>query len=258
MSAAPQPALFEGKEIEIPKTLYVPPAAMRVLLDSFEGPLDLLHYLIRRHNMDILDIPMAELTKQYLDYVDRIVGSELELVADYLLMAATLIDIKSRMLVPQPESEEEEEVEDPRAALVERLLQYARIKGAAGHIAGLPIQGRDCFAAQVPRPSMGTVSPRIGCRMLLLALLRIQERAEAARELQIQADGFSVREAMAHMMLRLREAKNWVFTKLIGAQHASRARVGAMFVGVLQLAKDQLVHIDQRSSGEIVIKTRRH
>ncbi|MBF2734587.1 MAG: segregation/condensation protein A [Betaproteobacteria bacterium AqS2] len=257
MSDAIQPALLEGQEIEAPKSLYIPPAALRVMLASFEGPLDLLHYLIRRNNMDILDIPMVELTQQYLEYVERIVASELELVADYLLMAATLIDIKARLLTPQPKAAaDDDEVEDPRAALVERLLLYSRIKGAAAHIAASPIQGRDCWAAQVVRPRMPAVDPRISCRMLLQAQLRIDERAEAVRALTLQADGFTVREAMAHVMAKMREAGEWAFARLLGARLASRARASAVFVAALQLAKDQLVRIDE-SGGGIVIRARR-
>ena len=252
-------AVIDGKPItEIPKSLYLPPAAMRVMLDTFEGPLDLLHYLIKKNNMDILNIPMVELTKQYLAYVDKIVASELELVADYLLMSATLIEIKSRMLLPQKEQLADEEVEDPRAALVERLLVYSKIRGAANHLAQQDIYGRDFWHGKINKPSMAKVKPRISCRALLNALFNIQERKEAIAEISFTVDNFTLREAMAHVMLKFRQAKDWLFTKLVGSNHATKARIGTIFMAALQLAKDQLVSLKQINDKEIQIIVRDH
>src|SRR5206468_1729571 len=134
---------------QMPADLYIPPEALSVFLEAFEGPLDLLLYLIRRHSLDILDIPMAELTRQYMEYVEMMRTTQLELAAEYLLMAAVLIEIKSRMLLPRPPREEEAEADDPRAELVRRLLEYERMKKAAANIAEIPVAGRDFSVVRV-------------------------------------------------------------------------------------------------------------
>ena len=249
-------AVVDGKPLsEMPSSLYVPPSAMRVLLENFEGPLDLLYHLIRKENMDILDIPMAELTRQYLAYVDQIVDTEMELVADYLLMSATLIEIKSRMLLPQPEEEEQEE-EDPRAALVQRLLEYSRIKGASESLKGRGFVGRDTFLASVARPEMGVVKPRIGVRPLHLAMLAVLDRKRMSAGLEYSVDEYTVREAMAHVMLCFRSASEWLLTGMVGASKATRSRLGTFFVASLQLAKDQVVRLRQKDESDLVVELR--
>ena len=246
-------AVVDGEPVvEMPRSLYVPPSALRILLEQFEGPLDLLHHLIKKDRMDILDIPMAELTKQYLAYVDSIVDTEMELVADYLLMSATLIEIKSRMLFPQPEDETIEE-EDPRAQLVERLLEYAKIRGAAEKIREWPMLGRDTFIASVPRPSMARQKPSVGPRELMLAMLAVSERRRISTELTFAADTYTVREAMAHVLIRIRGTSRWLFTKLMGSEHSSRSRIGVFFLAALQLAKEQLVRLEQKNEDELVV-----
>ena len=255
MSEAPL-AIVDGKPLtEMPKSLYVPPAALRILLEQFEGPLDLLHHLIKKDRMDILDIPMADLTKQYLAYVESIVETEMELVADYLLMSATLIEIKSRMLLPQPEEDDGEE-EDPRAQLVERLLEYAKIRRAADRLGVWPMLGRDLFIAKVARPRMAAVKPRVGGRDLLLAMLAVSERRRISTELTFATDSYTVREAMAHVLIRMGKARQWLFSRLLGSSHSTRPRIGVFFLAALQLAKEQLVHLEQKDEGELTVTQR--
>lgn len=254
-SSAPV-AVVSGKPLlALPTSLYVPPDAMQVFLASFEGPLDLLHYLIRREQMDVRDIPMAELTKQYLTYVDDIVANQLELAADYLLMSATLIEIKSALLLPVPE-EQEEEAEDPRAALVERLLRYSRISKAAQELRGRAVVGRDLWHAKITLPNRRASKPRIAVQHLHMALLGVMERKKLATEFEVNSDTYSVREAMAHLFVRLRTTGNWLFSRLLGEQHATKLRVGMFFQAVLQMAKEQLVHIEQHDDSEIQVTPR--
>ena len=250
-------AVVSGREIsELPQSLYVPPNALKVLLESFEGPLDLLHFLIRRNNIDILDIPMAEITRQYLEYVDRIVESQLELAADYLLMSATLIEIKSRMLLPEEPEDEDGQVEDPRAELVRRLLIYSRIKAAAAHLAERPRAGRDFCYAQAALPPLPAQKPVVELPALARALLAARERARGDSAMSIEPDSFTVREAMAHLLSGLRRAGRSMLSRLLGIEHASRRRVGVFFVAILQLAKEQLVRVEQVSDSEIAVVAR--
>ena len=257
---APTPpvAVVSGCEIsEYPQSLYVPPNALKVLLESFEGPLDLLHFLIRRNSIDILDIPMTEITRQYLEYVDHIVESQLELAADYLLMSATLIEIKSRMLLPEEPGDDEEQLEDPRAELVRRLLIYSRIKAAAGHLASRPRAGRDFVYAQAALPPAPAQKPLVEVPALARAFLAARERGRGDSALNIEADAFTVREAMAHLLSGLRRAGKNMLSRLLGIEHASRRRVGVFFVAILQLAKEQLVHVEQVGDSEIAVSPRK-
>ena len=259
MSAPSAPiAVVSGQEIsELPQSLYVPPNALKVLLENFEGPLDLLHFLIRRNNIDILDIPMAEITRQYLEYVDCIVESQLELAADYLLMSATLIEIKSRMLLPEDPEDDDEQPEDPRAELVRRLLIYSRIKAAAEHLAFRPRCGRDFVYAQVALPPAPAQKPVVELSSLARALLAARERARGDDSMSIEPDTFTVREAMAHLLAGLRRAGKSMLSRLLGIEHASRQRVGVFFVAILQLAKEQLVRVEQVSESEISVVPRK-
>ncbi|MCY4324762.1 MAG: segregation/condensation protein A [Betaproteobacteria bacterium] len=251
-------AVVAGRAIsEYPQSLYVPPNALKVLLENFEGPLDLLHFLIRRNNVDILDIPMAEITRQYLEYVDCIIDSQLELAADYLLMSATLIEIKSRMLLPEDPTDEEESTEDPRAELVRRLLVYSRIKAAAEHLGERPRCGRDFIYAHAPLPPAAAQKPRVDLAALARALLAARERARGDSALNIEVDAFTVREAMAHLLAGLRRAGKSILSRLLGIEHASRQRVGVFFVAILQLAKEQLVRVEQVSDSEIAVVPRK-
>lgn len=241
----PPLAVVQGETLtELPSSLYLPPEAMRVVLDSFEGPLDLLHYLIRKNSMDVLDIPMVELTAQYLEYVDRIVASDMELVADYLLMSATLIEIKSRMLLPQPAKGDEDE-EDPRATLVARLVEYSKIKGAAEELRARPIRGRDFWHGAVDRPAAGAVQPRISCIALLRSLVNIEDRRNAVKELTYATDTYTVREAMAIVLDHLRKASSWLFAGFLQKVRPNRSQASTIFVALLQLAKDQVVKLEQ-------------
>ena len=258
MTSEQRRVVVAGKPVDrLPSSLFIPPDAMQVFLDVFEGPLDLLHYLIRRDNMDILDIPVAELTTQYLAYVERIIDSQLELAADYLLMSATLIEIKSRMLLPQPEETESEEV-DPRRDLVRRLLEYSRIKAAAVALDAQPRAGRDFVLASVARPPrLGTVRPKLRQRDLFRAMLVVVERFRNSRALRLKQENlFSVREAMAHLMACLRTGGRALFTSLLGREHASRPRVAAFFVALLQLTKDGLIRLRQHDRDELIVSAR--
>ncbi len=254
MSPAEPAAVVGGRPLaEMPQSLYVPPDALRILLDSFEGPLDLLHYLIRRNNIDILDIPMAKITRQYLEYVDRVVEEQIELAADYLLMSATLIEIKSRMLLPAPESDEGEQAEDPRAELVRRLLEYSRYKGAAASLDRRPRRERDFLYAAVALPQLPARRPVLSARDLAAAMLAASERAQDDAAFSIEADRFTVREAMVHLLLRLRDAGRSMLSRLLGREHASRSRVGVFFMAILQMAKERLVGIEQAGEHEIAV-----
>lgn len=254
MNTAASIALVNGKEYgELPRSLYVPPEAMKVMLDNFEGPLDLLHYLIRRDNIDILDIPVAQITKQYLEYVEQIVEKQIELAADYLLMSATLIEIKSKMLVAIHSDDEDEQVEDPRAELVRRLLEYSKIKNVAQKMDAMPRYDRDFLYSSVAMPDPEKVNPKINLKELGNVFLAIKDRAQIASEFQMQYDSFTVREAMAHLLLKLRSISSWLFSKLLTEEHASRSRVGVFFLAVLQLAKEQVLTVDQVDEDEITI-----
>lgn len=258
MSTADRPvlAVVGGRPLSsLPPSLFVPPEALRVYLETFEGPLDLLHYLIRRENIDILDIPMTEITRQYLAYVERIVDTQFDLAADYLLMSATLIEIKSRMLLPMHKADGEEE-EDPRADLVRRLLDYSRIRAAAESLGERPRLYRDFLVAHVAPPRLPAGRPALSVRAMAMAMLAAEERFVQAPGLRLAKDTFSVREAMAHLMLRLRERGAELLSALLDRDHATRARVAVFFIAALQMAKDQLVRIVQ-TEGQVRIITRK-
>lgn len=256
MIAGEPVAIVDGKPwASLPASLYAPPDALRVFLDSFEGPLDFLYYLIRRDNMNILDISMSELTRQYLEYVDEIVDTQIELAADYLLMSATLIEIKSRMLLPNP-AVAEEEIEDPRAALVERLLKYSRIRAAAKALESCVLLGRDVWPAKASYPDQGLGRPRFGLRSLHLSMLSILERKELAQEVAHTHDRFTIREAMMHLFMHLRSTSGVLLSELLGKQHATKSRVSVFFQAVLQMAKEQLVAVKQRNDAELRIVAR--
>jgi segregation and condensation protein A len=234
---------------EIPKDLYIPPDALEVILESFEGPLDLLLYLIRRQNFNILDIPMAEVTKQYLRYVEEIRSRNLELEADYLLMAAMLIEIKSRMLLPVRPKDGEEEVDDPRAELVRRLLEYEQMKIAAQQIDKFPQLGRDVLVAQVVvDQTMAPRLPDVDPNDLRAAWADILRRAKLTAHHTISREPLSVREHMSRILKFLQGRPFVEFSELFMEELAHGGGVPIVvvhFLALLELAREGLVEVTQ-------------
>ncbi|GAB4203559.1 MAG: ScpA family protein [Tibeticola sp.] len=229
----------------LPQDLYIPPDALEVFLEAFEGPLDLLLYLIRKQNFNILDIPMAALTRQYLDYIEQIRSRNLELAAEYLLMAAMLIEIKSRMLLPRPRISETEEAEDPRAELVRRLLEYERVKLATAQLNALPQLGRDVLRAQVViEQSLHARLPEVQVADLQAAWRDILQRARLVQRHHISREELSVRE---HMSLVLRTLQGQRFVEFSALFDASRGvpLVVVTFIALLELARESLIEITQ-------------
>jgi len=234
---------------EIPKDLYIPPDALEVILESFEGPLDLLLYLIRRQNFNILDIPMAEVTKQYLRYVEEIRSRNLELAADYLLMAAMLIEIKSRMLLPVRPKDGEEDVDDPRAELVRRLLEYEQMKIAAQQIDKFPQLGRDVLVAQVVvDQTMAPRLPDVDPNDLRAAWADILRRAKLTAHHTISREPLSVREHMSRILKFLQGRPFVEFSELFMEELAHGGGVPIVvvhFLALLELAREGLVEVTQ-------------
>jgi segregation and condensation protein A len=234
---------------EIPKDLYIPPDALEVILESFEGPLDLLLYLIRRQNFNILDIPMAEVTKQYLRYVEEIRSRNLELAADYLLMAAMLIEIKSRMLLPVRPKDGEEDVDDPRAELVRRLLEYEQMKIAAQQIDKFPQLGRDVLVAQVVvDQTMAPRLPDVDPNDLRAAWADILRRAKLTAHHTISRQPLSVREHMSRILKFLQGRPFVEFSELFMEELAHGGGVPIVvvhFLALLELAREGLVEVTQ-------------
>ncbi|CAG0968133.1 Segregation and condensation protein A [Burkholderiales bacterium] len=230
--------------LSLPTDLYIPPEALEVFLETFEGPLDLLLYLIRKQNLDVLDIPMADLTRQYLSYVELMRQSQLELAAEYLLMAAMLIEIKSRMLLPRPVAAEHHE-EDPRAELVRRLLEYEQMKLAARGLDEHPLVDRDFSVAQVWFERIAGVRlPEVQAEDLKAAWAGLIARASANRHHLITREQLSVRAQMIRV-LKVLEAGGFVeFTRLF-AEHATVPQLVVTFLAILELAKEGFVDIAQ-------------
>ncbi len=229
----------------MPQDLYIPPDALEVFLEAFEGPLDLLLYLIRKQNFNILDIPMAGLTRQYLVYVDEIRGRNLELAAEYLLMAAMLIEIKSRMLLPARKVAEGEEAEDPRAELVRRLLEYEQMKLAAGKLGAIPQLGRDFLRAQVfIEQALQPRFPDVHVVDLQEAWRDILKRAKLVQHHTITREELSVREHMSIVLRHLQGRKFVEFENLFDASKGMPVLV-VTFLAMLELAKETLIEITQ-------------
>ena len=229
----------------LPQDLYIPPDALKVFLEAFEGPLDLLLYLIRRQNFNILDIPMAAVTRQYLSYVDEIRATNLELAAEYLLMAAMLIEIKSRMLLPPKKVAEGQEPEDPRAELVRRLLEYEQIKLAAHRLNEVPQFGRDFVRAQVHvEQSLQPRFPDVHLADLQEAWRDIVKRARLVQHHVISREELSVRE---HMTMVLRKLQGVRFVEFLDLFEVSRGMpvLVVTFIAMLELAKEGLLDITQ-------------
>ncbi|MEH6492963.1 segregation and condensation protein A [Halopseudomonas sp.] len=237
--------VYGQKYTEMPQDLYIPPEALEVFLEAFEGPLDLLLYLIRKQNIDILDIPVAEITRQYMGYVELMKVVRLELAAEYLVMAAMLAEIKSRLLLPRPELEEDEE-HDPRAELIRRLQEYERFKKAAEDIDGLPREGRDFQQAQVEVPEYPSRKPHpeVDMQEMLLALSEVLRRADMFESHQVTREALSTRERMAEVLDRLKAGH---FVPFVSLFSASEGKLGVVvtFMAVLELIKEQLVELVQ-------------
>ena len=229
----------------MPRDLYIPPDALEVFLEAFEGPLDLLLYLIRKQNFNILDIPMAGLTRQYLVYVDEIRGRNLELAAEYLLMAAMLIEIKSRMLLPPKNVAQGQEAEDPRAELVRRLLEYERMKLAGAKLNAVPQFGRDFLKAQVfIEQSLQPRFPEVSALDLQEAWASILNRAKLIQIHKITREELSVREHMTLILKRLHGRRFVEFEELFDAAKGTPVLV-VTFIAMLELAKETLIEITQ-------------
>ena len=231
--------------LELPTDLYIPPEALEVFLDTFEGPLDLLLYLIRRQNINVLDIPMAELTRQYLGYVEMMRRTQLELAAEYLLMAAVLIEIKSRLLLPKPPALPGAEAEDPRAELVRRLLEYERMKLAARQVDDLPLVDRDFVVARIwfERTAAGRL-PDVAANDLQAAWTGLIVRAKTNRHHLVTREQLSVRAEMSRLLKELEPSRFADFTSLFAA-HSDIAHLVVTFLAMLELARERLVEIVQ-------------
>lgn len=249
-------AVVRGEVLsEIPKDLYIPPDALEVILEAFEGPLDLLLYLIRRQNLDILDIPVAKITEQYMGYIEMMSSMRFDLAAEYLLMAATLAEIKSRMLLPRV-ALEEDEADDPRAELVRRLQEYERFKKAAQDIDELPRLERDTVVVtpELPDLPLEQHPPDVDLKELLLAFRGVLERAEMFTSHQIQRETLSVRERMSRVLSLLQDQEFVAFEKLFDFDEG---RMGAVvsFLAVLELVKETLIKLSQNEGfGSIYVR----
>jgi len=237
--------LYGEPLFQLPQDLYIPPEALEVFLEAFEGPLDLLLYLIRKQNFNILDIPLADVTRQYLDYVEQIRQHNLELAAEYLLMAAMLIEIKSRMLLPPRPRDDGQEAEDPRAELVRRLLEYERMKRAALLLDELPQQGRDFLTARAHLDtSVQTRFPDVNVSDLQQAWQDILRRAKLNQHHHISREQLSVREFMSRVLRRLQDHRFLEFQDLFD-QGQNVQEVVVTFVALLELGKEQMVEMTQ-------------
>jgi segregation and condensation protein A len=237
--------LYGEPLFQLPQDLYIPPDALEVFLEAFQGPLDLLLYLIRRQNFNILDIPLADVTRQYLTYVDQIRKHNLELASEYLLMAAMLIEIKSRMLLPPKKTEDGSEPEDPRAELVRRLLEYEQMKLAAAGIDRLPMLGRDFLRAQVTiEQSLTLRFPDVEPVDLRDAWLDILRRAKLVQHHRITREQLSVREHMSIVLRRLQGRRFVEFQDLFEPERGQQVLV-VTFIAMLELAKERLLEITQ-------------
>ncbi len=240
------PVMIHGEELAaLPQDLYIPPDALRVFLDTFQGPLDLLLYLIKKQNLDILDIPIAEITRQYMEYVDVMHELHLELAAEYLLMAAMLAEIKSRMLLPRPEMEVEEG-QDPRAELMRRLQEYERFKQAAEDLDTLERVDRDCYIAEAIAPAMQVeeVKPQIELEALFDALRAVMQRAELYTDHQVKRETLSIRERMTIILSKVNSDKFMEFTALFSAEEG-RMGVVVSLIAILELVRQRVIEFVQ-------------
>jgi segregation and condensation protein A len=251
-------AVVEGEPVtELPRDLYIPPDALQVFLEAFEGPLDLLLYLIRKQNLDILDIPIAEITRQYMKYIEVMADLQLELAGEYLLMAAMLAEIKSRMLLPRPASANGEEEEDPRAELVRRLQEYERFKKAAEDIDRLTRVERDTLpaSAELVERKVVRILPEVTLQEMLVAFKDVLARAEMFAHHHVARERLSVRQRMSDILSGLREVAFVDFTQLFRAEEG-RMGVTVTFIAILELMKEGLIEIVQAEAyGAIHVRT---
>jgi len=239
-------AVVDGEPVTaLPQDLYIPPYALQVFLEAFEGPLDLLLYLIRRQNIDILDIPIAEITKQYVQYIEMMSEMQLELAGEYLVMAAMLAETKSRMLLPRPDTEEEDE-DDPRAELVRRLQEYERFKQAAQDISDLPRLERDVFVAHADAPERKVVQklPDVTLKELLLAFHDVLRRAEMFSNLHMSREPLSVRQRMSEILSRIKAGSFTGFAELFDPEEG-RLGVAVTFIALLELLRESVIEVVQ-------------
>ncbi|MDH5692586.1 MAG: segregation/condensation protein A [Gammaproteobacteria bacterium] len=239
---------------ELPHDLYIPPEALEIFLEAFEGPLDLLLYLIKKQNLDILDIPIAEITRQYMEYVDLMKNLNIELAAEYLVMAAMLAEIKSRMLLPRPAVEDEED--DPRAELIRRLQEYERFKKAANDLNEMPIAGRDYYLTEslpFEKPVQNS-QPQVSLDDVLKALRGVMSRAELFTHHHISREPLSVRERMSIVLNKVRKDSYTEFTSLFQVEEG-RAGVIVALLAILELIKASLIELVQNEPyGTIHVK----
>jgi segregation and condensation protein A len=249
-------AIVQGTPlVQLPLDLYIPPDALEVFLETFEGPLDLLLYLIKRQNLDILDIPIAEITRQYVEYVELMKELHLELAAEYLVMAAMLAEIKSRMLLPRHEDVEDED--DPRAELIRRLQEYERYKQAAEDIDSLPRLHRDIFSTgvQIPELPVRMVHPDVDMRELLLAFNDVLKRAEMYTHHHIRLEPLSVRERMATILSKVSGSEIFIDFAALFTLEEGRRGVVVSFLAILELIREKLLEIVQTETyGPIHVK----
>jgi segregation and condensation protein A len=252
-------ALVHGQAYtDLPKDLYIPPDALEIILEAFEGPLDLLLYLIRRQNIDILDINVADITHQYVAYVEMMDAMQFELAAEYLVMAAMLAEIKSRTLLPRNEEAEEEE-EDPRAMLIRRLQEYERFKQAAEDVDELPRVNRDIhvITAKAPDRNLTRPDPDVELKEILLALSEVLHRADMFESHQVEREPLSTRERMTQVLETLSEHKT--FVPFVSLFKVSEGKMGVIvtFMAIMELIKESLIDIVQNETfGAIHVKAR--
>ena len=240
-------AVVHGRTLEsLPKDLYIPPQALEVILEAFEGPLDLLLYLIRKENLDIVDIPIADVTRQYVVYIELMQEMQLELAGEYLVMSALLAEIKSRMLLPRPPSAEEGEEDDPRAELIRRLQEYERYKQAAEDIDALPRLGRDVYqaAAEPPERKIIPMPPEVDLQDLIAAFQDVMKRASMYAHHHVQLESLSVRERMSSVLSKVSSTH---FTRFADLFTIEEGRMGVVvsFLAILELVKESLLDLTQ-------------
>ena len=252
-------ALIYGEAMTaLPMDLYIPPDALEVILEAFEGPLDLLLYLIRKENIDILDIQVAQITHQYMSYVELMKAVRLELAAEYLVMAAMLAEIKSRMLLPRSKHSTVEDEDDPRAELIRRLQEYERIKSAAEDLDEIPRMGRDVFIAQAiaPEARARRLMADVALEEVLLAMSEVLRRANMFESHQISRETLSTRERMSMVLEALRDGSFVPFTRLFTIEEG-RLGVVVTFMAILELVKESLIELVQNETfSEIHVRAR--
>lgn len=253
-------ALVQGEPMtQLPLDLYIPPDALEVILEQFEGPLDLLLYLIRKQNLDILEINVADIVEQYLEYIDMMKAMQLEVAGEYLVMAAMLAEIKSRMLLPRNQEGADEDEEDPRAELIRRLQEYERFKTAAEHLDELPRLERDVFlpAVDAPERIQQRVHPEVEMQELMLAFAAVLRRAQRFENHEVQREQLSTRERMSQVLEQLKGGHFTPFKSLFESQQEGKLGVVVTFLAILELVKESLIDIVQQETlGSIHVKIR--